>query len=236
MTRTRSILITGTDTGVGKTIICRHLAVYLQSRGLNVITQKWVQTGCAESDDIREHNLTLPVFEAQMPNLKELRCPYSLPYAASPHLAAKSHGVEIKAARIEEALITLERHFDVVLVEGSGGALVPLNEEMLMADMAARLKMPVLIVAGNRLGAINHTLLTVEALAGRSIRVGGLIFNRIANLGDETILSDNISVISQFSNVPVLGEMPFVTGPEEAQVRFAPIGAAFYRLWREEHQ
>jgi dethiobiotin synthase len=236
MTRTRSLLITGTDTGVGKTIICRHLAGYLQSRGLNVITQKWVQTGCTESDDIREHNLTLPASAAQIPNLKELRCPYSLSYAASPHLAAKSHGVEIKAARIEEALITLERHFDVVLVEGSGGALVPLNEEMLMADMAARLNMPVLIVTVNRLGAINHTLLTIEALNARGINVTGLIFNRVERSGDETILRDNIRVISQFSNVPVLGEMPFVTGQEEALVKFAPIGAAFYRLWREENK
>jgi len=236
MTRTRSILITGTDTGVGKTIICRHLAVYLQSRGLNVITQKWVQTGCAESDDIREHNLTLPVSVAQIPNLKELRCPYSLPYAASPHLAAKSHGVEIKAARIEEALSTLERHFDVVLVEGSGGALVPLNEKTLMADMAARLEMPVLIVAANRLGTINHTLLTIEALSGRSIHVWGLIFNRIEKSDDEKIPGDNIRIISHFVHVPILGEMPFVERPKEIQNDFKPIGAAFYRLWQEKNK
>ena len=233
MTRAKSVLITGTDTGVGKTIICHHLAAYLQSRGLNVITQKWVQSGCTVSDDIREHHITLSVSAAQIPNLPELRCPYSLPYEASPHLAAKIQGVEIKAARIEEALMTLERYFDMVLVEGSGGALVPLNEEILMADMAMRLNMSVLVVAANRLGAINHTLLTLEALTARGIHVRGLIFNRVENSVDQTILHDNIRVISQFANVPVLGEMPFMTGLKEAEAGFVPIGKAFYRLWQE---
>lgn len=233
MIRTRSILITGTDTGVGKTMICRYLAAYLQSCGRNVITQKWVQTGCAENDDIREHHLTLSASVDQITNLHELRCPYALPFAASPHLAARRHGVEIKAARIEEALMTLERYFDIVLVEGSGGALVPLNEEIVMADMAVQLNMPVLVVAVNKLGAINHTLLTLEALAARGISVTGMIFNRVNNSGEATILDDNIRTISQFSNVPVLGEMPFITGPEKAEAGFVPIGKAFYRLWQE---
>ncbi len=233
MIRTRSILITGTDTGVGKTIICRHLAAYLQSCGLNVMTQKWVQTGSNENDDIREHHLALPVFAAQILHLEELRCPYSFSYAASPHLAARRHGVEIKAKRIEEALMTLEKHFDIVLVEGSGGALVPFNEEMLMADMAVQLNMPVLVVAVNKLGAINQTLLTLEALKARGLNVTGLIFNRVENSVDQTILHDNIRIISQFANVPVLGEMPFMTGLKEAEAGFVPIGKAFYRLWQE---
>ncbi len=236
MSRARSIFITGTDTGVGKTIVCRHLAAYLQSRGLNVITQKWVQTGSNENDDIREHHLALPVSVAQIPHLEELRCPYSFPYAASPHLAAKIQGMEIKAEKIEKALIALEKTFDVVLVEGSGGALVPLNEKMLMADMAARLGMPVLIVVANKLGAINHTLLTLEALAARGIRVTGLIFNRVGKSGDETILNDNIRIISQFAHVPVLGEIPFVTSFKETTSAFEPVGAAFYQLWKQKNE
>jgi dethiobiotin synthetase len=236
MIRTRSILITGTDTGVGKTIICRHLAAYLQSRGLNVITQKWVQTGSNENDDIREHYLALPVSMAQIPHLEELRCPYSFSYPASPHLAAKIHGIEIKAEKIEKALIALEKYFDVVLVEGSGGALVPLNEKMLMADMAARLEIPVLIVVANRLGAVNHTLLTLEALAARSIRVTGLIFNCVENSGDETILSDNMRIISQFAHIPVLGELPFVPRFKETTSAFEPVGAAFYQIWKKKNE
>jgi dethiobiotin synthetase len=236
MSRARSILITGTDTGGGKTIIFRHLAAYLQSRGLNVITQKWVQTGSNENDDIREHNLVLPLSVAQIPHLEELRCPYSFPYAASPHLAARIQGVEIKEEKIEQALIALEQYFDVVLVEGSGGALVPLNEKILMADMAARLGMPVLIIVANKLGAINHTLLTLEVLAARSISVIGLIFNRVENSGDETMLSDNMRIISQFAHVPVLGEMPFVTSFKETTSAFEPIGAAFYQRWEKKNE
>lgn len=124
----------------------------------------------------------------------------------------------------------------MVLVEGSGGALVPLSEEMLMADMAARLNMPVLIVALNRLGAINHTLLTVEALTARGISVTGLIFNRIEKFDDEKLLGDNIRIISHFAHVPILGEMPFVERPKEIQDDFALIGAAFYRLWEEKNK
>ncbi|HQP25854.1 MAG TPA: dethiobiotin synthase [Smithellaceae bacterium] len=236
MTRTRSILITGTDTGVGKTFICRHLAAYLQSRGLNVITQKWVQTGSNENDDIREHHLALPVSVAQIPHLEELRCPYSFSHPSSPHLAAKIQGVEIKEEKIEQALIALEKYFDVVFVEGSGGALVPLNEKMLMADMAARLGMPVLVVVANKLGAINHTLLTLEALAVRNISVTGLIFNRVENSGDETILSDNMRIIRQFAHMPVLGALPFVTNFKETTSAFEPVGAAFYQIWKKKNE
>lgn len=229
-------MITGTDTGVGKTIICRYLAAYLKSRGLNVVTQKWVQTGSKESDDIREHNLTLQASAAQMPDMKELRCPYSFPLAASPHLAARSQGVKIKAARIEEMLCALEQRFEVVLVEGSGGALVPLNEKLLLADMASRLKIPVVIVIANRLGAINHTLLMVEALRVRGLHVMGLIFNRVEKNGDKKILNDNIHIIGHLSRVPVLGEMPFLTGNGDAHAAFEPIGAAFFSQWSKKNK
>jgi dethiobiotin synthetase len=236
MTRRRSILITGTDTGVGKTIICRYLAAYLKSRGLNVVTQKWVQTDSKENDDIHEHNLTLPASASKMPNLKELRCPYSFILAASPHLAAQNQGVKIKAARIEETLCALEQHFDMVLVEGSGGALVPLSEKLLLADMAACLEIPTLIVTANRLGAINHTLLTAEALTIRGVTVMGLIFNRIEKNGNEKIFNDNIRIIGHFSRVPVLGEMPFLTGTGEAQAAFEHIGAAFFSQWSKKNK
>ncbi|MHB9037693.1 MAG: dethiobiotin synthase [Armatimonadota bacterium] len=221
-----SVLIVGTDTGVGKTIVCKLLAAYLRGRGLSVITQKWVQTGCELSDDIALHDNTHSAND-----LDDLRVPYSLKYPASPHLAAAIEGVKIDVAKIEAAHNELARRFDMVIVEGSGGALVPITESELLADVAVRLDIPVVIVVNNKLGCINHTLLTVEALRSRDLRIIGLIFNRIESEGDEAILLDNIRITGLICGVAVLGELPHMTEPQYPADLFRPIGDAFYRKW-----
>lgn len=227
-----SVLITGTDTGVGKTVVCGCLAAYLRDLGLNVITQKWVQTGCGSSDDVELHSITPLDSDYTADDLADLRMPYRLKHPASPHLAAELEGVQIDVAKIEFAHAKLTQHFDLVVVEGSGGALVPITKTILMADVAVRLNLPVVIVAENKLGCINHALLTVEALRARGLRVVGLIFNRIGNEWDETILTDNIRAIARLAGVPVLGEMPGMDERQYAAELFRPIGEAFYREWR----
>lgn len=230
----KSVLITGTDTGVGKTIICRHLAAYMQEKGVNVITQKWVQTGYDQTDDIKDHMLKpLPVWN-QIKDIDVLRAPYRLKHPASPHLAATLGGVEVDIKIIEESHTRLCEYFDLVLVEGSGGVLVPLNEKILLADLAARLKMAVVIVVSNKLGCINHTLLTVEALRIREIKILGLIFNRMNDNGDETILRENIRIISLIAGVPVIGEIPFLRSDADGFIRTKSIGEAFYKRWMED--
>lgn len=230
----KSILITGTDTGVGKTIICRYLAAYMQEKGVNVITQKWVQTGYDQTDDIKDHMLKpLPLWN-QVKDIDNLRAPYRLKHPASPHLAAALDGVEIDIKIIEEYHARLCEHFDPVLVEGSGGVLVPLNEKILLADLAARLKIAVVIVVPNRLGCINHALLTIEALRIREIKILGLIFNRMNDNGDETILSENVRIISLITGVQVIGEIPFLRNDADGFNRTKSIGEAFYRRWMED--
>lgn len=226
-----SVFITGTDTGVGKTTVCGRLAAYLRSLGMNVITQKWVQTGCGASDDVEMHSLTPSGTTLSADELADLRVPYRLKYPASPHLAAAIEGIRIDIARVEAAHEKLSRHFELVVVEGSGGALVPMTETVLMADVAARLGLPAVIVAHNKLGCINHVLLTIEALRSRGLRIVGLIFNRIGSECDETILMDNIRITAQLGGVPVLGELPCLTEQQDADELFRPIGEAFYREW-----
>jgi dethiobiotin synthetase len=223
----KSVLITGTDTGVGKTVVCRLLAAYIRGCGLNVITQKWVQTGCSLSDDIDLHSVNLPVAD----DLTDLRVPYSFAYPASPHLAASLEGVEIDIARIVATHAKLTEQYEIVVVEGSGGVLVPITETALLADVAARLNLPIVIVADNKLGCINHTLLTIEAARSRSLRIVGLIFNRIESGGDEVILTDNVRITDRLGGVPVLGELPCLAESQDASELFQPIGEAFCREW-----
>jgi dethiobiotin synthetase len=230
----KSVLITGTDTGVGKTIVCRHLAAYMQSKGVNVITQKWVQTGCDYADDIKDHMLKpLPAWN-RVQDIDDLRTPYRLKHPASPHFAAYLEGVEIDIKIIEESHALLCKHFDLVLVEGSGGVLVPLTEKTLLADLAARLKMAVVIVVLNKLGCINHALLSIEALRLRRILILGLIFNRMDDQSDEAILRENVRIISLIAGVPVIGEMPFLKSDADGFDRAKDVSEAFYKCWRED--
>jgi len=225
------IFISGTDTGVGKTLICGYLAGYLRQQGVNVITQKWVQTGCKCSSEDLEMHRQIGELEDD-PELAPLVNPYCLPLAASPHFAAPQAGVTIEPDVIVGAYRQLSQRFDLVLVEGMGGVLVPLREDLLTADLIARLGLVALVVVHNRLGCINHTLLTIEALRNRQIPIFGLIFNRMDEGEDERILQDNLQIIPTLSGVCVLGEMPYLSDPLQGAAQFAPIGEAFLRQWR----
>ncbi|MDD5634049.1 MAG: dethiobiotin synthase [Candidatus Omnitrophica bacterium] len=224
----KSIFIAGTDTGAGKTVITGLLAGYLAGRGLNVITQKWVQTGNRGlSEDILAHMEFLDNGKDLLERYHSLMAPYVFGYPASPHLAAGLEQAEISIPRIIKSHETLKEHFDIVIVEASGGVLVPLNRERTMIDLVRDLGLEVIMVAANKLGAINHTLLSIEALVKRDITIAGVIFNRVSEHGDDTILADNVKIIEKFSGVKVLGEIGF--GQDKAALRamFRPIGARF---------
>jgi len=219
----RSIFIAGTDTGVGKTLVTGLLAKYLSEEGCEVITQKWIQTGCrARSEDIDTHRELMgrevaPADEADA-------APYVLEYPCSPHLAARMEGVEIVPERIMSSYMRLSGKCDMLLVEGSGGIMVPYSAGGLMLDIVKDLDLSVLLVAANRLGAINHTLLTIECLKSRGIEVLGVVFTRTSPGGDEKILTDNLDIVSSISGARILGEVPFSTDIDELYCRFRVIG------------
>ncbi len=202
----RSIFITGTDTGVGKTMVTGLLGRFFVQKGVDVVTQKWVQTGCdGVSEDIDEHQRIMgkiPVRNARI-------APYILKFPASPHLAAALEDKAIDAEKIKDSFRALEGNFEVVLAEGAGGLMVPVNDKIMIIDVALDLELPVLVVAENRLGAINRTLLTIEALQKRKMSILGIIFNRLSTGGDETILKDNPNIVAKISGENVLGELPY---------------------------
>jgi dethiobiotin synthetase len=232
----KGVFVTGTGTGVGKTVVCGLLAGFLRERGMRVTTQKWVETGGADGpSDIDVHRLLMgdPGSAPEPPPAD--RCPYRFSLPASPHLAAAREGRRVDPAVLEAAYHRLEGTCDVVLVEGAGGFLVPLSEELLTGDLVARIGLPVLVVAANRLGCVNEALLTVEAVRRRGVPLLGLVFNRLPGEGGGTpaeALADNPRIVSEISRAPVLGEVPPLPDPGRGAEAFAPTGWSFLERWR----
>ncbi|MGB7630382.1 MAG: dethiobiotin synthase [Candidatus Deferrimicrobium sp.] len=232
----KGVFVTGTGTGVGKTVVCGLLAGFLRARGMRVTTQKWVETGVTDGpSDIDVHRRLMgDPGPAPEPSLAD-RCPYRFSLPASPHLAAAHEGRRVDPAVIEAAYRRLAETHDVVLVEGAGGFLVPLSEELLTGDLVARIGLPVLVVAGNRLGCVNDALLTVEAVRRRGIPLPGLVFNRLPGDGGGTraeVLADNPRIVAAITQATVLGEVPFLSDLARGAEAFSPVGRAFLERWR----
>lgn len=229
----KGIFITGTDTGSGKTIITGCLARYLLDKNYNVITQKWIQTGCAagQSFDIKLHLKIMGKDKNYVKNYLSYVCPYTFKAASSPHLACRLQHRKISINKIIDSFKLLSGRFDFVLVEGIGGALVPVDKNRLVIDIAGQLNLPVLVVAQNKLGAINHTLLTIEALKARKINILGLVFNNYKNQNRE-ILIDNVRIIEALTGEKCFGTLPWIQisgNFNKLYQRFIPIADKIFR-------
>lgn len=227
----KAVFITGTDTGVGKTVVTGLLARFLLDKGRSVVTQKFVQTGCREySEDISKHLQIMGLKPASIrPYMKDI-CPYMFKLAASPHLAARQEGRKISAKKLKTSFLILAKRFDFVIVEGTGGALVPYSHKGLLIDVVAALRIPAIIVAENRLGAINHTLLTIEAVKKRKMRLLGIIFTNSAGTQNNIVLRDNPEIIKRLSGETILGILPRSRNIKLLQRRFGPIGRRMHKL------
>lgn len=218
----KGIFVTGTDTGVGKSIVTGFLAKYLREKGCKVVTQKWVQTGSRFSADINLHLKIMGVSKSLIKEHLDCVCPYIFKLPASPHLAAKAEHKKIKIAKIKKSFKLLSSKFDFVIVEGIGGALVPLNEKHLVIDIAKELGLPVLVVAQNKLGAINHILMTIEVLSKRKMKILGVLFNNCQGQ-DKLILKDNPDIIRKITGQNILGVLPWNKRFSLLYKRFLPI-------------
>jgi dethiobiotin synthetase len=207
--------ITGIDTDAGKTIVTGTMARYLKEKGVKVITQKLAQTGCAGlSEDILSHR-ALMKSELLAEDIDGLTCPYVFEFPSSPHLAARLEGKAIEASRLNAATAELQNHYECVLVEGAGGLMVPLNENLNLSDYLITCNYPIIMVTSGKLGSINHTLLTLEVCANKGLNLVGLVFNHFAST-NRTITSDTLNLfrkklLDYFPNakmveIPVIGE------------------------------
>jgi dethiobiotin synthetase len=202
-TSARGIFITGTDTGVGKTYVACLLIEALKKSGLRVAVMKPVAAGI-EADGVNEDvRLLMTAANVQAP--LELVNPYCFGPAIAPHLAARQAGVTMHLEVIEQAYAQLAAQSDLVMVEGAGGFLVPFNGESGMDEIPMRLKLPVIMVVGMRLGCLNHALLTVEAIKARGLSLAGWVANRIDPDMDEAEV--NLTALHSILRSPCLGEI-----------------------------
>jgi dethiobiotin synthase len=186
--------ITGTDTDIGKTFISRLLADTF-TEAHRVTYMKPVQTGCFRD---KHGNFRAPDLEyllhgnISLTSTYENHVPYMFEPACSPHLAARIAGEKISPEKINNCFEKVSCNRTVLtIVEGAGGAIVPVNKSEFMTDIMLSLDLPVIIVTSPGLGTINHTMLTIEALKRRSIPIAALIMNNHENLPEDFILDDN---------------------------------------------
>ena len=211
----RAIFITGTDTGVGKTFFTCGLAQLLKSCGYNVGVMKPVETGCVMRDGALYPEDAWRLKEASgCAEPIERICPYRLPEPLAPSIAAQRAGVRIDVDRLLTVLDEIKIAHDIVLIEGAGGLMVPLLPSYTFADFAAVAKLPVIVVAANKLGVINHLLLSLEHASCKGLTSVGYVLNRLSNepsLAAET----NREVLLGLTGVSCLGELPFQEGAAE---------------------
>lgn len=176
-----TLCICGIDTGIGKSVVTGLLARHLDEQGKKVITQKPVQTGCeGQSEDILTHRRLMEKGWLEEDE-QRLTCPYTFSLPGSPHLAARHDGMAIDIETIVTTTQVLEKKFDWVLIEGAGGLLVPLADDLLFIDYIAQQNYPLLLVTSPRLGSINHTLMSLEIIDARGLNLVGLVYNLYDN-------------------------------------------------------
>ncbi|MCH6544607.1 MAG: dethiobiotin synthase [Deltaproteobacteria bacterium] len=207
----KGLFITGTDTGVGKTLVACGLASALRELGYKIGVMKPVETGCQD----REGEL----FPQDAFYLKEASgseeplhriCPYRLSSPLAPSVAAEEAGIEIHFSLLSQIYSEMSGSNDLTLVEGAGGLLVPLQSRFTYADLVRRLNLPVIVVVANRLGAINHTLLTLAHASRIGIEVVGYILNDLES-HPSPATKTNARSLQALTSIPCLGKIPHLT-------------------------
>lgn len=191
--------VSGIDTDAGKSYATGWMARELNNQGRRTITQKFIQTGNAPgySEDIELHRrlMDIPYTEEDLAGLTK---PEIFSYPCSPHLAARIDGRPIDFGKIERATEELARRYDTVLLEGAGGLMVPLTEELLTIDYVAQKGYPLIFVTSGKLGSINHTLLSLEAIKHRGMKLDTVMYNLYPTVEDKTIQDDTQQFIRAY--------------------------------------
>ena len=205
----KGYFVTGTDTGVGKTVVTACLATLFKSRGEDVGVMKPIETGvdpeCSANSDTRFLMEVAGVHDS----LEEV-CPYRLKTPAPPYQAGRTEEKELEPEKILESFRALQSKHSMMLVEGIGGLIVPITRRYNVADLALQMGLPLIIVSRLRLGTLNHTLLTINAARQHGLKIKGVILNP-SDAGEvNAIEQEQGKLIEEFSDTPVLGTCPFI--------------------------
>ncbi len=197
------VFITGTDTGVGKTMITAGLAAGFRKRGYKALAIKPYQTGLISGyDDADIYDFDGPQKEA-----RERINPVALDPPGAPWAASRVSGKPIDPELVLTSIMDLSKENDVLFIEGIGGLYVPITGDLLVIDMIKQLGCPIIIAARGRLGTINHSLLTIHAAEAAGIPILGIIFNGLTR-GVDPVTDLNPEIVQNFCSLPVLGEIP----------------------------
>ena len=207
--KSKGFFVTGTDTGVGKTVVSAALTRALVARGLRVAVMKPIASGSDPTPQgLRNSDALALMAAANVTAGYEVVNPYCFLPPISPHIAAREAGVAIDLTVLRSRFDSLAGRSDCVIVEGAGGWLAPISDTATMADLAAALALPVLLVAGLRLGCLNHSLLTRESLRTRGVVFGGWIANAIDPYFDRP--AENLATLAARLGEPALACVPFL--------------------------
>jgi dethiobiotin synthetase len=208
MSKASGFFVTGTDTEVGKTLVSAALILKLRKQGLNAIGFKPVVAGTYQNNNgsiLSEDVETLRIASGLKPEQVDL-CPYVLDFPAAPHLVASNQGIRLELGTILQALKLIQGQSELIVVEGAGGFLVPINDREDLGDFAVQIALPIILVVGMKLGCINHALLTQEAIKARGLKIAGWVANSLSI--KMPLLQENIASLQSKIHAPFLGLIP----------------------------
>lgn len=221
--------ITGTDTGVGKTLVAAALALHLKKRGLSVGVMKPIETGTSAGKELRSDAARLQSIIESEETLGAI-CPYAFDLPVAPLTAAQLSDQPINPDTIRKIYQLLSSRYDCMVVEGAGGVYVPITPRDNVMDMVKQLRLPSVIVGRSGLGGINHALLTIDALRRHKIPIVALVLNRTEPVRSSLARAQErstVAILRKQAGVPVLGPLPYEASMPS---RFRPAVARLSRL------
>jgi dethiobiotin synthetase len=208
----KGFFITGTDTGIGKTVVAAGMVHALVQRGLRVAVMKPIAAGAdATPEGLRNDDALALIRASNIEASYDTVNPYCLPAPISPHIAAREAGVTLDISRIVQAFDSLTARADYVVVEGAGGWLVPIDDSATIADVARALDLPVVLVVGLRLGCLNHALLTAQAIHDSGLKLAAWVGNHIDP--EFARPGDNLATLEQRLGMPPAAVLPYAVNP-----------------------
>jgi dethiobiotin synthetase len=220
----KGVFVTGSDTGVGKTVVAGAIAAAIKAQGMDVGVMKPISTGAREIDGrlVSEDARYLKEIIGSTDD-DELINPIRLKPALAPTMAAAESGVTIDMDKVWKAFEELKGKHEFIVIEGIGGLMVPVDDKLLVADMALKMDLALVVASKHSLGTINHTLLTVECAKSRNLRVKGIVINMLKDG------KDFAGEIEKYSSVPILGTIPFKEDVSVENCTFGDIVEHFRR-------
>ena len=212
-----SVYITGTDTGIGKTLASCALLHALRGHGLRVAGMKPVASGCERIDGEWKNADALALQAVGEPGIAYADInPFALEHPLAPELAARDAGVEVALPAILAAHARLAEHSDALIIEGVGGWAAPLSASLMQADIVRALRVPVLLVVGLRLGCLNHALLSARAIAADGAHLAGWIASHVDPAMER--VEDNLAMLRERLPAPCWGVLPHADDPDPARL------------------